>query len=453
MPLIVILIVILGIAVGVFTVFIVRWVIAPKQIETLASLVKQNRSAAAIKLAKRIIVKEPRNSDAHYYLGLAYLSEQKSELALMELKTVNQIGMFDGYCKEVPFRKTIADLYAKFNQTEEALKEYLLLMKMEPQNADYYFQVGKLFEERNRTDKAVQFYKKAIALDERQGDAHFRLGRILYRAKRPIESRSELNLAVRSLPDNAEAHYYLGRLEKDAHDYMAALASFEKASKDPAFKAKSLVERGACYLSMNNIDRATSELERAVNLTTDDASQDALYGRYFLSVCYERSRNIEGAIEQWERIYKKKPNFRDVAEKLSQYQDVRTDDHVKDFLTAGQEEFLQMCRSATAAMGLTVRDTSGIRDGCQIVAVEPQNKWRNTRKLPTLIRFLRVTDLVDESTVRAFHEEMKKLGITRGLIVSSSGFSRLAMDFAESRPVDLYDRDRLQVLLRQQGTR
>ncbi len=453
MPLIVILIVILGIAVGVFTVFIVRWVIAPKKIESLANLVKQNRTAPAIKLAKRIVVKEPRNTDAHYFLGLAYLSERKPELALMELKTVNQIGLFVGYCKEVPFRKTIADLYAKFNQTDEALKEYLLLMKMEPSNAVYYYHAGRLFEDRNRTDKAVQFYKKAISLDERHGEAHFRLGRIFYRAKRPVESRSELIQAIRLHPENGEAHYYLGRIEKDAHDYMAALSSFEKASKDSAYKVKSLVERGACYLSMNNIDRATTELERAVSLSTDDASQDTLYGRYFLSICYERSRNIEGALDQWGKIYSRKPNFRDVAEKLSRYQDVNTDDHVKDFLTAGQDEFLAMCRSATTALGLNVRDTSPLRDGCQFVAVEPQNKWRNTRALPTLIRFLRVTDLVDESTVRSFHEEMKKLNITRGIIVSSSGFSRLAMDFAESRPVNLYDKDRLQSLLQQAGSR
>ncbi|HUX12642.1 MAG TPA: restriction endonuclease, partial [Spirochaetia bacterium] len=239
--------------------------------------------------------------------------------------------------------------------------------------------------------------------------------------------------------------------DKDAHDYASALASFEKASRDPAFKIKSLVERGACFLSLNNIDRATAELERAVNLSVDENSPDTLYGRYFLSICYERSRNIEAAIKQWERIYAKKANFRDVAEKLSQYQDMKTDDAVKDFLTAGLDLFLTMCRSATAAMGLSVRDITPVRDGCQVIAVEPQNKWRNTRKLPTLVQFLRITDLVDESTVRGVHEEMKKLGITRGVIVSSSSFSHLAMDFAMSRPVDLYDRDRLRELLKVNG--
>ena len=141
--------------------------------------------------------------------------------------------------------------------------------------------------------------------------------------------------------------------------------------------------------------------------------------------------------------------FRDVAAKLSQYQDVRTDDHVKDFLTVNQSEFVSLCKSLTEVMELQVRDVESLNDSCRIVAVEAQNKWRNTRKLPRLVQFFRSTEFVDESTVRNFHEEMKKQNIARGIMVSSSGFSRLATDFAGNRPIDLIDKDRLQPLLRQ----
>ena len=308
MPIVVILIVILGVAVGVFTVFIVRSVIAPKQLETLSSLLKQNRTSPAIRLAKRIILKEPRNTDAHYFLGQAYLAEQKPELALMEFKTVNQIGIFNGYCKEVPFRITIAELFSKFNQPDEALKEYLLLRKMDPNNATYYYQIGKLFEARNQSEKAAQFYRKALSLDDRHGDSHFRLGYILYRSKRPIESRAELEKAIRSQPENGEAHYYLGRLQKDAHEFSAAIASFERSSRELPLKVKSLVERGACFLSMGNIERATFRLDRALTLATDEGAQEVLYARYFLAICYEKTRKIEAAIEQWEKIFTRKKN-------------------------------------------------------------------------------------------------------------------------------------------------
>jgi tetratricopeptide (TPR) repeat protein len=440
-------IVILGVAVGLVTFFVVRSIIRPKKIATLANLVKQKRNNQAIRAAKKIIAQEPRNPDAHYLLGLAYLGENKPELALMELKTVNQIGQFSEHTPEVPFRQKIAELYRKFNQPEEALKEYLVLLKKEPNNAQYYVQTGELFEDRSRSDKAASYYKKAIELDERNGEAYFRLGKVLAKNKKIVEAREYLERAIKLDPDNYEAYYFLGRIQKDAKDLPAALSSFQKAQKAPEYKVKALVERGGCYLSMNNTENAISELERAIKLVEDESSPEALYARYFLAAAFEKNRRIEQAIEQWEQIYKKKPGFRDVAEKLSNYQDVRSNDHVKDFMTASEDHFLKICEQITGALGLTIREIKSITNGSEVLAVEPQSKWRNARKLPRLIRFFRVTEVIDESTVRGLHEEMKQQNINRGLIVTSATFSRVAMDFAESRPIDLYDKDKLQEML------
>lgn len=452
MPVLVILIIILGTAIGFITFFLIKSIIAPQKVATLANLVKQNKNAAAIRVAKKLLARDPRNPDAHYFLGLAYLSDNKPELALMELRTVNQIGQFGGLCQEIPFRKKIAELYTKFNQAEEALKEYLLLIKREPNVPDYYFLAGKLFEERNRSAKAVEFYRKTIELDQRHWNAHFHLGMLLYKAKKSVEAAAELEASVKLNSENYAANFYLGRLLKENHDYIPALAAFERAQKDSEYKTKALVERGACYMSMNNFDKAISELERAIKLAQEDEEQEVLYARYFLAICHEKSRNIEQAIEQWEKIYTKKQNFKDVAEKLSQYQEFRQDDHIKDFLIANQEEFLNQCKAIAGVMGLSIQDITEIQNGCQIIGVEAQSKWRNARKIPKLIRFLRVPDMVDESTVRALHEEMRKLNITRSILITSSTFSRLAMDFAESRPVELWNKEKLQELLKAADT-
>jgi tetratricopeptide (TPR) repeat protein len=445
---IVILIIVVGIVLAIVTIIVVRSIVAPRRISTLADQVKQHRTNAAIKTAKKILQKEPRNVDAHYLLGLAYLDEKKPELALMELKTVNQIGNFEGYTKEVPFRLKIAELYSDFNQAEEALKEYLILLKRDPKNADLYYRVGRLFEDRNRTDKAGGYFKKAVELEPHHADAHFRLGLLLYRAKRTNEAKVEFESAIRSQSQHNEAYYYLGRIQKDSKDYISALSSLEKAARNPDLKVKALVERGTAYMSMNNIDRATAELERAVKLSQNDAAPEVLYGRYFLAKCYEHTRSLEKAIEQWELIYRQKQNFRDVAQKLADYQDLRTDDRVKDYLTAGQDEFLELCEQAAAHLGLQIRDVDPISEGCQIMAFEPQNKWRNARRMAKMVWFLRLANVVDEATIREMHEEMKKQNVMRGILVSSSGFSRLAEQFAETRPIDLVGREKLQRLLR-----
>ena len=444
----IIAIIILGIAIAVVAYFLLRSILVPKRVDSLQSLLKQGKHQSVIKAAKQLVQKDSRNADAHYLLGMAYEQDDKQELALMELKIVNDIGNFDGVVDEPSFRKKIAELYLKFNQAEEALKEYLLLLKREPQNADYYFLIGKIFEDRNRTDKAGGYYKKAVELNPRNAEAHTRLGLILYRAKRAPEARSELDLAVRTQPENYEAWYYIGKILKDNRDCIAAMSAFEKASRAQEFKAKSLVERGGCLISMGSFERAVSELERAIKIAKEGTNED-LYSHYFLAHCHEKMRHIERAVEHWEYIYSKKRNFRDVAEKLGKYQELRTDDRLKDFLTIAHDEFIAVCERVTVVMGLDVRDTRNVEGGCEIIAVENTSKWRNARAMPKLIRFLRVTDTIDESSVRDAHEAMRKENITRGLIVTSSTFSRLAQEYAENRPIDLHNKEKLQSLLQQ----
>ncbi len=240
MPILIILIIIVGAGLGVFIFFLIKAFIIPKRVSNLADLIRQGKTLAASRIAKQLIARDPRNAEAHYFLGLAYLGENKPELALMEFKTVNQIGQFGGLLKEIPFRKKIAELFVKFNQPEEALKEYLLLIKAEPYEAEHYFQAGKLFEERNRSVNALTYYKKAIELDPKHGMAHALLGVLLYKAKKPVEAKAELDTALKLLPEDFKVYYYKGKLEKESHDYVSALASFEKAQKDPEFKVKAL---------------------------------------------------------------------------------------------------------------------------------------------------------------------------------------------------------------------
>jgi tetratricopeptide (TPR) repeat protein len=443
------LIVILGIVLVFLIIFAYFIFFSPQRISTIEGMLKSGKTKQVIRLARRLLAKDPRNADAHYLLGMAFLQEKKPELALMELKAVNQIGDFTGICREIPFRRQIAELYWKFNQKDEALKEYLLLITSQPAEADFYFKTGMLFEERGNADKSLGYYAKAIQLDPNHAQAHFQLGLLEYRQKKLLEARRDLETAVKIDPSNAGASYYLGKLLKDSHDYAAALNAFEKAQRDPELRQKVLVERGGCFMSMNNFDRAISELERSVNLASNETDPVTLYGRYFLAVCYEKVREVEKAISEWEKIYARKPTFRDVAEKLSQYQELRADDSVKDYLTTPKEEFLKICQAVAEGLGMQVMSVSELAGGgAQVSGFESDSKRLGTRKMPRLMRFYRTTDPLDETVVRDTLEEMRKNNVIRGVIVSSSVYTRKALEFAENRPIELYNRDRLQELLK-----
>jgi len=273
----------------------------------------------------------------------------------------------------------------------------------------------------------------------------------MYKAKQNAEAGNALQKALKLRPDNYKAYFYLGRIFKDSRNYTAALSAFENAQKDPDFKLKALIERGACFLAIKNYSRAQNELERAIKISDEDAeSPELMHARYFLSVCYERTRNLDKAIEQWELLYAQKRTFRDVAEKLSQYQELRGDDRIKDFITESPEDFEETCKKLIEVMNLTITDYVSLDEGCQITAVERSaGQWRNTRKFPKILQILRTPDTIDLPSVRNLHELMKKTGITRGYFISSSNFTRSAYEFTESRPIDLIPREKLQDMLKQ----
>jgi tetratricopeptide (TPR) repeat protein len=452
MSIVLILIIVTGVVVAGILVFVIKTIAAPQKVATVANLVRQKKNAAAIRIAKKILAKDPKNSEAHYLLGFAYLGDSKPELAVIELRTVNQAGAFTPLCPEIPFRKRMAELYAKFNQPEEALKEYLLLIKSEPTVADHYLNAGRLLEERSKSPKTASFYQKAIELDGRNWKPYFYLGTLMVKEKKKGEAIAALEKSIKLNPENYAAHFYLGRLYKDDHNYPDALNSFEKAQKDQEYKIKALVERGGCFMSMQDMSRAVPELERAIKLSDGKEDSDILFARYFLSLCYEQTRNIDGAVQQWQKIQAKKPGFKDVAEKLSQYQDIQQNDALKDFMVSRPEEFLELCKNLAASTGLVAQNTKSVQDGCQVLCVEGgDGKWKNTRKTTVLLRILRSPEVVDEPAIRSFYEEIKNANVAKGILATSSTFSRSAGAFVENRPIELWNKEKLQGLLQAMG--
>jgi tetratricopeptide (TPR) repeat protein len=444
------LIIIFGAGTGFLIFFVIKSLAAPQKVEALGGLIKKGRTQTAIKAAKRIITRDPKNAEAHYHLGTAYHKEGRDELALLEFKSVNQIGISGKNIPEIDFRQLLAQLFIRFKQGEEALKEYLLLIKLMPNRAEYYYWAGKLFTERNRIDMAENYLRKAAELSPRDGKIHYELGVMLYKGKKAREAKSALEVALKYQNDNAQIHFFLGKIQKDAKDYTAAAAAFEKAARDAEFRIRALVERGGCFMALNAPERAIPDLERAVNAITDEGAQDGLYARYFLGLCYENIRELDKAIAQWDKIYAQKKNFRDVGAKLAQYQELRSDDNIKDYLTSPPGDFMELCKMAVnQTMALQVQNEKNLSDGCEIVAIENDSaKWRNTRKMPRLIRFYRSPDPVDEPKVRSIMDDAKEKNIARAAIVTSAEFTRAALDYANSRPIELFNKEKLQAMLR-----
>ena len=448
-PIHTIIIAVIGSCIVFLSYLVIKSFVTPRRIDGIQKLLKQKKYNAAIKLAKSLSSKDPSDYTARYWLGEAYLADGKPELALMEFKFVNQNAIFGGDIAEIPFRRNLAELYSRFNHTEEAFKQYILLTKLEPANAENFFKVGKYFEQKGKSDQALGYYQQTLKLNKRHVKAHAAYGLLLFRAKQYTEAKKEIDYAIQLSPDTFSSYYYLGKILKENKDYAAAVAAFEKSLRDPEYKQKALIERGSCYMAANNIEKAMVEYDRAVKSAQNESSQETLYARYFLAACYEKTRKLELAISQWEAIYAKNHNFKDVASKLAQYKDLQANDHMKEYLTSNPQTFNEICKKvALSGFGLTAGNVESKKFGCMMVATESKSEnWMNMRQSPYLLVFYREPDLIEDGVLRKLLEIAKSKSYVKVIIFSSAGFTRTAISFSENRPVELINKDKLEVLL------
>lgn len=433
--------------------FIIKNAIAPKKAEILPKLIKQGKTQKAIKFAKQLIQKNQKNYLAHYYLGKAYVKENKPELAVMEYKYVNDNALFGENLNELNFRKEYSELLLKYNQQNEALKNFLLLTKLEPRNAENFYQAGHIYELQNRYDIALGFMQKAALLDKKHAKAHAEIGLMLYRTKQFADAKKEISLALKLSPETYSSYYYLGKILKDNKDLQGAIKAFEKAQRDPDVKIKAIIEHGSCYMIAGRYDNAMLDFLREIELDKNNSFPETLYARYFLATCYEKSRKIDKAIEQWEEIYKRNKSFRDVASKLAEYKDLQTNDFMKDYLTCGNEDFSTICKNASEkGLNLQILNCDIKKWGCQITGVIKSNDdWMNVRKQVLLLRFYREPDPIEEKTILETLDTMKQLNCTKSYVFSSSGFSQSARRFAENRPIELIEKQKLEAILSKAG--
>ncbi len=435
-----------GISIALF--FLLRGLFSPKKMSQLRSMIKSGNYKQAVNVAKDILNRDKENIEAHYYLGDAYYNQGKNELSLIEYKRAEQRGVYDKIDEKI-LRTRLGELYAYKGDLEEALKEYVLLTKKFSSEAVNYFRAGELFERKNFYQQAVKYYHDAVKIDKNYTPAIINLGVLLYKSKNNLEARKFIEAAINREPSNAKAYFYLGMLDKQDNNFKGALKNLEKAMRDKEFKLRSLMERGIILMSQGKYEDASVELDRALrNSPAEDNVK--LNIRYVLASCYELRRNITEAIQLWEEIYAIKPNFKDVADKLSNYQDLRVDDRMKDFLTATDVDFVDICKGIIEKMGLNILEQDILsKDSIEFFCLEPDTKWRNMRKRPKIIHITRRNDPVDEAVIRNLNEKMREKNIIRGVVITSSGYSKAAAAFAKERPIELVDKNGLQDILKQ----
>ncbi|MCX7632424.1 MAG: tetratricopeptide repeat protein [Turneriella sp.] len=438
---------ILGILV-IFGYYVVRTYLVPKRIEEIAEMIRQGHTGPAISRLHKMIEENDRDPYLHFLLGEAYAKQNDLQSAAAEYRHAIKIGRWSTQLKEATVRSRLAKIYMDNRNYDEAKKEYLILTRLEPNNAENFYNVGILFETANMGEKALPYFKQAVKIKPTHAEAFHHIGIIEYNVGNINDAKLALTEAVKLNPNLHSAHYYLGMCLKNQKDYDWAIREFELAAKDENLRGRALLAKGLCLMERGQIPTAQVELEKALQ-HAPKGSELELNTRYAIAACAERKRDFHTAIANWERIADVNPKFRDVNDKLKAYEEFRTDDAIKDFMIAPPGKFEAQSRAIVEALSYKVIDLQVIDDSeVHVLATEEEGNRRNAKKSNRLIYILRTTDMIPERTVRQLHEEMRAKGANKGACISTSEFSSQAQAFIQSRPIELYDRKQLIQLLR-----
>ncbi len=428
---------------GIIVLYIVTTYVLPKKIEEIARMIEAGQTKLAVKKLNDLLEKDIKNAYAHYLLAKAYLKEGNNQYAIVEYKQVLKLGRFDDKIREIEIRRDLARLYKERKSLEEAKKEYLILTKIDADNFENYYELGVIFYNVGILDKAMGFFKKSISSNKKHDPSFYYLGQIYYRNSSYSDAKQMFLETVKIDPTNYKAHYFLGLVLRQQGDFEWAVKEFEVASKSDELKVKCFLAKGSCYMEKNQHPKAILEFERGLKFARR-GSETELNLHYYLADCHEKMRDVQSAIHHWEKIYEVNQKFKDVAEKLKNYSEFRQDDRIKDFLIAGLSQFEHLSRKMIEASGYRVMDIEIISDTeIELIVMESEGKWRNTRQTNRIVRIIRTTDTIQEGLLRRLHESMRAKNATRIMVITTGDFSHGAMEFANTRPIDIFGKSEL----------
>lgn len=431
-------------------IFLFRSFVQPLKLDAIKKKIDDKDYAGAIVDLEEYIKKDEKNPLAHLYLADCYYMTNKKDLALVEYRQALSLGKFSNQSIEKQARYRMADIYVSLGQLEEAQKEFLLIVKMDPNDYRALYNIGKIFYDRNMRDNALNYLNKAVKINSSFPDAWFYIGKIHLDANRYAEAMNAFINCVKNDPKNYEAHYNLGIIYKAMNNITKALQEFEIAERSPDtnLKLKTIYQIGLIAADNGNYDKAINEFQRALKYATEENNL-TIGIRYALASVYENRKQILEAIEQWERISQYRPNYLDVQEKLLRYSDLRMDDKLKDFVTCSTSTFEILSQKVLSELGYDVIDSKVVNDNTvHMVALERSGKWSNVRQGKVFVVVTRSGEPVDDDVLSLIVDKVKVIHGVKGLCITTSRFTPKAIRYAENRPVVLIDRSELTKVLK-----
>jgi predicted O-linked N-acetylglucosamine transferase (SPINDLY family) len=251
------------------------------------ALLQQGAAAHARSLCDEVLRRAPRNSDALYLLGIAWLSEGRAEQAVPALTQV--LAAAPRHTAALEYLGLAHLMLGRFAEAESALAKVVALPDAPPSAV---MRLGVALLEQGRAVEAVPILRQALALAPQSTDCHLNMGRALAQLGDAEAARGHFESVLRIDPANLEAAFNLGVLALQ-HDKLAdAERCFERVLSAAPDYVDALVNLGVVLQKQSRLETAVQRLGQAVALApTNAAARNNLALTLALAGKLEEARN------------------------------------------------------------------------------------------------------------------------------------------------------------------
>lgn len=427
------------------SIFTIRALNKAKMSSSIKKQMKSGKSSDAETALTQLIKNNPYDIARRMELVKIHIQNNKFEEAINQLNGILKYSIKYPDFNPMETNKLLGECYLKVKKPIEAVKVFSILRKENPDDPFAYVHLGKIEKERGNTDRALKYYSKASTLDPEDAETVRELGVLLYELKKYPEALTTLQTSVKKKPEDPVTNYYLGELRLVYDNLEEAFNHFKKSKNDPRFTVISLLHIGGILLHFGKLDEAQTIMASLLKNPTLE-SKEKLEVQYKLADVFLAKKDIQAAINLWEKILTMDNKYKDVQYKIEQYEHTKSSSVLRAYMMASHSDFINICKEASTSYA----------DRVSIIRTEPQTDQSVEvftqavyRELPTtiLFKFFRGTSNVGGLAIREFYEKLKENKAKMGICFATADYTEDAVSFSSGRVIELFGKNELIKLL------
>ena len=196
--------------------------------------------------------------------------------------------------------------FAQLSLFKNALEEYDLALKFNPENPIIYRKKGVLLFGMKRYKEAKNSFQKTIQLDPKDVQANINLGMVHYAAGNKNDALKNWEHAIGIQPDDndSKALNNIGNFYKKEKDLPKAIEYFQKAITYEPTNSMYLNNLGDSYRLKGDMKKAEETLLKSVDINTN-----GMLSHFNLGILYQEDKRFQKAIDSFRKSLNINPSF------------------------------------------------------------------------------------------------------------------------------------------------